>query len=724
MRFSLPHPRRRAFGRYAEKTSTAVGFLALALVALAATDPVGRAAAADCGGEEPRIVGNTYYGTECDDTYRAPRDITRVYGEGGDDTLYGQRGNDFLYGGPGNDRLYGGVGDDQLRGGPGNDLLSGGFGADSALDGEEGNDVVRGDATIDHIENTGGGTDTLSYATGVTPGFFNRPNPPYSFPDFSEFEGFPQTPSGRGAYINVETGRGDNGRAPDAGGFDEEVDGEAFDVVIGTPFDDYIVGTGAAQTIYGGGGADVILGHGGADRVYGGAGGDYCESAAGTTREECEFTGSEMKVKAEDPAEAHAGVMAPQQGEPAALYLSGSDGDDALVASYSGSPQKVTLSRNGSTVSSFPLSQAPDSLVVAGLTGDDSIVASGFPGSTSVVLLGGEGTDHLTGGETEDALVDGPGDDEVHAGGGDDAVPNNEGSDKLYADAGDDLFVDDAVCEGDLLDGGPGRDNANWANFDSPVSLDLESEKGGLVGPSGRPACPSGSLTTLSGLEDIEGTSADDVMIGDSRENQLLGRPGQDTYRGGAGNDSILANSGDSDLAIDCGEGWDTALVDIPTESYADPTPVDCEEVEERPVNSFRPPGTPPGPEPEPEAPAPPPPPATPGRSAPIDRTPPQTTLHHRPPHRIYTRRKWRRVAFAYGSSEPASRFRCKIDRRPYAPCGPLRRLRLRLGRHTFRAYAIDAAGNRDRSPVVYRFVVRRLIVRSSRSHRRRGSSR
>ena len=688
---------------------------------LAAALPSTAGAAPSCA-EGPQIVGNVYYGTPCDDTIRAPHNVTRVYGEGGNDTLYGQRGNDFLFGGPGNDRLYGGIGDDQLRGGPGDDLLSGGFGADSALDGEEGNDIVRGDATIDRIDNTGGGFDTLSYATGVTPGFFDRPNPPYSFPDFSEYEGFPQSPAGRGAYINLETGRGDNGRAPDGGGFDEEVGGEAFDVVIGTPFDDYIVGTGAAQTIYGGGGADVILGKGGNDQIYGGDEGDYCESAPGTTRHECEFTDSDKKVEARDPSEARAGVMAPQQGEPAALYLNGSDGNDDLVASYATSPQGVTFSRNGSPIGHFPLSEPPDSLVVAGLAGDDSIVASGFPESTSVVLLGGEGEDHLTGGETEGALVDGPGNDEVHAGGGDDAVPNNEGADRLYAEAGEDLFVDDAVCEGDLLDGGPDRDNANWANFDEAISIDLEAGRAGLVGSAGQPVCASGSLTTLSGLEDIEGTSYDDVLVGDAGDNQLLGRPGHDSYFAAAGNDSILANSGDTDLAIDCGEGWDTALIDIPTESYADPTPVECEDVEERPVNSFRPPGTPPNPNPAPEAPIAEPSSVQPARDR--DRTPPRTRLLHRPAKRVFTRRKWRRVAFALGSNETGSRFRCRIDRRPFRPCAPLRRFNLPLGRHVFRAYAVDAAGNRDRSPVVYRFAVRRLTVRSSRSHRRRGSTR
>ena len=289
------------------------------------------AAAATCGDEEPRIVGSTYYGTACDDVFRAPRSVTVIYGEGGDDTLYGQRGNDRLFGGPGNDRLYGGIGDDQLRGGPGNDLLSGGFGADSALDGEAGDDFVRGDATIDKIQNTGGGIDTLSYATGVTPGFFERTGTS-EYPATNAFAGLPGR-DGRGAYVNLLTGLGDNGLAPAGGGVDLEVEAADFEIVIGTAFPDFIVGTAEAQTIYGGGGADVILGKGGEDQIFGGEEGDYCETAAGTTLHECEFSEGETEVEPRDPGTVRSGRMAPS--EPAALYLTGSDGDDAVVATYS-----------------------------------------------------------------------------------------------------------------------------------------------------------------------------------------------------------------------------------------------------------------------------------------------------------------------------------------------------------------------------------------------------
>ncbi len=681
------------------------------MVALAAIAPV--AGATPSCTEGPQTEGDTIYGTPCDDTIRAPRNVTTVYGEGGNDTLYGQRGNDFLFGGEGNDRLYGGIGDDQLRGGPGNDRLSGGFGADSALDGEAGDDFVRGDATIDNIQNTGGGTDTLSYATGVTPGFFDRPASPYFFPDFSAFNGFPQSTEGRGAYINLETGRGDNGLAPNGGGFDEKVAGAEFDVVIGTAFADYMVGTASAQTFYGGGGADVILGKGGGDQIFGGAEGDYCETEPGTSRFECEFEGDEEEVVPRDPSSVSAGAMAPQAGEPAALFFTGSSDGESLVAVYSdplGPKVQVALSADGSPVESFELDEPPDSVVIAGLGGDDNLSASDFPLTTSVTLLGGDGNDQLTGGATEDALVDGPGDDTASASSGDDALPNNAGEDNLDAGTGEDLFISDDVCSGDSLSGGSDRDNANWANFDSAIAIDMGAGSAGLIGPSGQPQCPSASLLThLTAIEDTEGTNLGDIMVGDSGPNQLLGRLGPDSYFAAAGDDSILANSGkdsaDPDPTIDCGEGWDTAQIDFP-ENGPDAAPVGCEEVEERAPNSFRPPGTPPNPNPLPTATT-----STtanpPQRPRP-DRVAPRTSLLHHPPRVVFTATKRRRIAVSFASNESGSSFRCKLDLGPFKPCRSPRAYMVRPGPHSIRIYAIDAAGNRDRTPAVVNFRVRR----------------
>ncbi len=706
--------------------------LALLLLAVLPATPPAAGAAPSCA-EGPETTGNTIVGTPCADTIRLPRSITAVYGEGGDDVLYGQRGNDSLFGGEGTDRLYGGVGDDRLRGGPGDDLLSGGFGADS-LDGEGGNDVARGDATIDSIGDSGGGSDTLSFATGVTPGF---PNSGSFFTD----AGFPPTAVGRGVYVDLGQDFANDGSAPSGGGFDVPLepasDFSDFETVIGTPFADYIVGTGGAETFYGGGGGDLIDGGGGGDVAHGGADGDGCVDVSS---DDCEFHSQEIELR--DPGAIEVGVMAPGYGARPGIYLAGSDETDRVTASYGGGA--VTFSLQPGSAGQFdtspgaiggcnapnggavvcPLGEAPDSLLLAGMEGDDVLLAPGLPETVSVVLLGNEDADQLTGGGTEDALVDGAGDDTVSAGGGDDAVPNNGGGDQLEAGAGEDLFISNAVCDGDSLDGGPDRDNANWANFGTGVAIDMAAHTAGLIGAAGEPHCDSSAeLTGLTAIEDVEGTNTGDNLSGDAGPNQLLGRAGPDNYRAGAGDDHLLVNSGDSDPLVDCGEGFDTALIDFAP--ILDGPPVGCESVEERAPNSFRPPDTPPDPEPEPEpepetpeSETPPPAPSpvadtprtAPQPIEPSDRIAPATRLSHHPRRALAlpAHRRWRRVAFAFGSSEAGTRFRCRLDRRAFRACRSPRAFRVRRGRHVFRVFAIDAAGNRDRSPATFRFRVRR----------------
>jgi Ca2+-binding RTX toxin-like protein len=663
------------------------------------------AAAAPSCAEGPQVVGDSIVGTPCDDTIHAPRGITAVFGEGGGDSLFGGRGNESLFGGEGNDRLYGGIGDDRVRGGPGDDLLSGGFGADS-LDGEAGDDFARGDATIDRIGDSGpaGDSDVLSFATGVTPGFPNSG-------DFG-YEGFPEGAVGRGVFIELGQDFANDGLAPSGGGIDEPFEAanfESFETVIGTPFSDLIVGGAGDETIYGGGGADVLRGAGGNDQVFGGAEGDYCE---GESTGGCEFGGADHEVAPRGSGTIAVGLMAPQQTSTPEVYLTGSSTEDEVSASFAagavsfelGAGSKAGFDAGEAAAGGCnppsagkvvcPVSATPDVLLVAGLAGEDSLSVDGFPETTSPILLGGEEADTLTGAATEDAVIDGAGADTAEAGGGDDAVPNNPGEDDLFAGPGDDLFISNAVCEGDALDGGEGTDNANWANFGSAVALDLGAGKAGLAGSGGAPACPSGQPTALAHLEDLEGSSLGDVLTGDSGPNQLLGRPGADAYHAAAGSDSILANSGDSDAVIDCGEGFDTAQIDIPTGEYTDPAPLACEAIHERPPNSFRPPDTPP------EEVVPPPPVSR-------DTTPPATRILHRPPATVFTRFRRRTVAFSFASNEPGSTFGCRIDRRSFRPCHSPRRYTVPLSRHVVRIYAVDAAGNRDPSPAVIRFRVR-----------------
>ncbi|MFP5388433.1 MAG: hypothetical protein ACLGG5_03945, partial [Thermoleophilia bacterium] len=91
----------------------------------------------------------------------------------------------------------------------------------------------------------------------------------------------------------------------------------------------------------------------------------------------------------------------------------------------------------------------------------------------------------------------------------------------------------------------------------------------------------------------------------------------------------------------------------------------------------------------------------------PADTKPPQTKLSAHPKAVVFTRRKWRKVAFRFASSERGSSFRCKLDAKPYRPCTSPRVYRVKAGRHAFRVFAIDAAGNRERTPSLFRFRVR-----------------
>jgi len=767
-----------------------MGFMRIVLIAAllllgsgAAASAAAPSATGEAGcAERPRTVGDLVVGTPCDDTIVAPPGVEAVHagagddtivagpiassytctgvcdehlgvgsqtfnGGGGNDVIFGERGNDTLNGGGGDDRLYGGIGDDRLRGGSGSDLLSGGFGADS-LDGETDDDFVRGDATLDRIADSGGGVDTLSYATGVTPGFPN--NPEKGYPAFSDYANFPGLGAERGVYIDLEAGGAsiaDNGVAPDGGGVDggveadnEDLQGTDFEKFIGTPFSDFIVGSPDDETIYGGGGADVILGEGGNDVLRGGADGDHIDGGpdqdtidGGAGNDSCEgfelTNPCEATGKGVVPREASkvaVGLMAPQEGGAQGLYLAGSSGVDSVTVTYSdGPPVSVTfelaagafdssaaagggcnLPASGKVV--CEISEAPDSLLLAGMAGNDTLsVAPSFPHSTSIVALGGDGGDSLTGSEeNEDVLADGPGIDHLAALGGDDALLNNDGTDTLDGGRGSDLLLSDSLCDGDQLGGGEGdyRDNASWTKLKEPVAARLDI---GVAGRpvSGQPGCAGGSLDHFQTIEDLEGSAHGDFFYGDAERNQLLGHKGADSYFAAGGKDTILANSADSDLVIDCGgDAGDAAFVDRPTDEYEDPAPIGCEGVFESDPNDFRPPDTPLGPESPPVTVAGPPTSTTPPR----DIKAPQTRILRRPAKTLYTARRLRRVVLFFASSEVGARFHCKLDRRPFKPCRSPRVYTVRLGWHTIRIFAIDAAGNRDRTPAMLKFRVRR----------------
>jgi len=86
------------------------------------------------------------------------------------------------------------------------------------------------------------------------------------------------------------------------------------------------------------------------------------------------------------------------------------------------------------------------------------------------------------------------------------------------------------------------------------------------------------------------------------------------------------------------------------------------------------------------------------------DKEPPQTFLRKHPPKSTRSRK----AKLVFASSESGSSFRCKLDSAAYRKCrSPATYAKLKRGGHVFRVYAIDAAGNADRSPTKFKWTIR-----------------
>lgn len=210
---------------------------------------------------------------------------------------------------------------------------------------------------------------------------------------------------------------------------------------------------------------------------------------------------------------------------------------------------------------------ASDDRVIHGTRGPDVIVA-GRGGNTIVggdgndLICGGYGRDQVYGGRGKDT-IDGKKDrDVVHGGRGSDEVDGGAGRDRVLGDSGNDVVrggpgahdaVDggpgddevaggggsfDAVAGGigrDRIEGGPGsHDVVSYRTAGGPVEVDLVQ---GAVGGA--------EVERLTGVEDVVGSLADDVLTGSrGSPNRLEGGAGDDWLLSGMGGDQAYGGPG------------------------------------------------------------------------------------------------------------------------------------------------------------------------------------
>jgi Ca2+-binding RTX toxin-like protein len=567
--------------------------LGLALAAFFAVTAAGaeNAAAPMCDGHRATIVGtagdDVIQGTEKADVIWGGPGDDKIYGGlgndiicggAGDDLIHGGRGNDWIEGGAGTDRVFGDLGDDHLTGGPGNqDEVSGGLGIDTVNGGAGNEDIVRGDYGYDRMDGGPGSGDIASFSTAVA------------------------GKKGSGVWVSL----------PDHKALGDGHDRLfRFESIEGSAFHDTLIGDSQSNVIAGGPGNDTIIGGGGRDTLNGGQGTDRCKG--GPTLISC---GKEAA-----PIGSAYVTLDPDAAGGGGLQIVGGNGPDKFTVSYAeGETKEVAPGTKGTTKSgetptatgeptttgTFTVSAAaplaagegcvrttgdpkqvtcptlgPARWLMADLgPGNDELTVEGSLEAVDFVRInGGEGNDVIHGGPEEDLIESGPGSDHIYGGDGSDGLIGGlPGPTYLYGEGGGDLLAAGGGCAGGTLDGGPGEDDASFAETQAHPGTLYISLEAGWAWINAVKHCDKVRLPRTD--EDIEGSFDNDVLIGDAQDNVLLGQPGVDSFFGRGGNDVIVAADGVKDWYIQCGnkghpEG--TAIID-----GIDPEPQDCAKVVE-----------------------------------------------------------------------------------------------------------------------------------------------
>lgn len=493
---------------------------------------------------------------------------TDLDGDGDDDIIYGQAGADTMNGGGGNDLMFGdnGIdtmsgdagadtmfgdndadvmfgdnaaaanacadGADMMRGGPGADLMSGN-GAGDTMFGDSGEDTVYGDAAVANEP-----CDGVDVIRGLADG--------------DDIWG-----NGKGDDI-----QGDGGNDQIVGGNREAGVADGTDFISGNADADVIAGDNAIITgganpdtdtwlvqlrVDGLGALDVIGGDAGDDRIYGQAGNDALDGDAGN-----------------DSIEGNSG----------ADLINGGTGDDDLVGGSSAFDGVNDDGRNGDD-------RLDDGDTIHGNDGADSIagdnawISRNVPSSAPALIVlfdvgttsstptpGTSGPDTIFGDAQDDQIFGQAASDTIDGNDGDDYIEGNDGNDSLSGNDGDDDIVgggsaNDGVIDADRL--GTGLSDVGETLISGGSGVDYIAGDNALLSrvvPSGAPA-----LVVLFDIETVTlgalpGTGGPETLIdGGPGDDLIFGQTGNDNIDGGLDDDYVEGNNGADD--IDGGIGDD-----------------------------------------------------------------------------------------------------------------------------------------------------------------------
>lgn len=334
--------------------------------------------------------------------------------------------------------------------------------------------------------------------------------------------------------------------------------------------------TSEADTINGGAGNDTIDGLGGDDTISGGAGNDHL--SGGTGNDTFLVSGTQ---DTHDIFDGGSGTDTLHVTGNSTLTLAGFDATASSIEVWVGNGHAVSGTSAADTFDLGGLTSVSGLPYIDAGSGNDTVTGSDFADD----LRGGAGNDTLNGGGGNDILTGDDGNDTLNGGGGNDILIGGNGTDTYHGGSGDDVLE---VTGGfnvaasrsfsgsggdtrlDIFDGGGGTDTLQvtgngaltLAGFDAGASsIEVWAGNGHeLKGTSASDTFDLSHLSSVVGLNFVDGGNGGDTIIGSSFSDDLRGGSGNDTLNGGAANDSLTGGAGADTFVFAQGGGSDTIL--------------------------------------------------------------------------------------------------------------------------------------------------------------------
>ena len=267
---------------------------------------------------------------------------------------------------------------------------------------------------------------------------------------------------------------------------------------------DQILVEGIFENAYGGDGHDVIFGNDQDNALFGGRGDDILSGGAGSD------------------------------------YIDGSDGIDTVSYAHSVLGAGVNLAAS----SGWHGAEGDQYYNIENVIGSDH--GDNLIGTDGINLLeGGAGNDVFYGMDGDDTLHGSDGNDVFYGMSGNDVIWGGDDHDILYGNFGDDTLNggdgDDILNGGegsDHMDGADGIDTVSYADFTRGVGVQLDMNIGwnGAKGDQ------------YFNIENIIGSSHDDILVGTNGINLIEGGAGDDAFYGMDGNDMLYGADGSDKL--------------------------------------------------------------------------------------------------------------------------------------------------------------------------------